>query len=92
MDVGAQAWERHATFPFTEDRRREAAIVRDAHGRRVAVAKGSPETLWSRCAKSELNLDLWRERVDAFAACAHKVVACARRSAPARAPASGRSW
>ena len=80
MDAPAPEWQRLATFPFTEDRRRETAIVRNAQGLRVAVAKGSPETLWSRSASGELDLSAWRERVDAFAAGAHKVVACASRA------------
>ncbi|HXK23501.1 MAG TPA: HAD-IC family P-type ATPase, partial [Myxococcota bacterium] len=79
VDVRARGEERLATFPFSEDRRCETAIVRDAQGRRVAVVKGSPETLWLRCAQGELELTAWRERVDAFAAGAHKVVACASR-------------
>jgi Ca2+-transporting ATPase len=71
---------RVATFPFTEDRRRETAIIQEADGSRRAVMKGSPETLLARCDASDALRTGWRERVDALAAGAHKVVGCASRA------------
>jgi len=72
--------ERIAAFPFTEDRKRETAIVRrEAGGRLVAVLKGAPETVFSM---TTLDRDAgadWLSRVEAFAATSHKVIACAWR-------------
>jgi Ca2+-transporting ATPase len=83
-----------ATFPFTEDRRRETAIVREGSGARRAITKGSAETLLARCALSQGEREAWRTRVEALAAGAHKVLACASRvladGEPAdREPSSG---
>lgn len=66
-----------ASFPFTEDRRRETAIVEAAQGARLSVMKGAPETVLARCALSPEEMRVWRERVDAFAAGGHKVIAVA---------------
>jgi Ca2+-transporting ATPase len=68
-----------AVFPFTESRRCETAIVRDAGGARRAVTKGSAETLLLRCALGADEQAAWRARVDALAAGAHKVLGCATR-------------
>ncbi|MBL8201631.1 MAG: cation-transporting P-type ATPase [Chromatiales bacterium] len=71
-----------ATFPFTEDRKRETAIIRAAGGvpaATVAVTKGAPETVVALCAEGSGDLLQWRERVEALAGTGHKVIAVARR-------------
>lgn len=71
-----------ATFPFTEDRKRETVIVRAAGGVlavNLAVTKGAPETIVALCAGGSGDLLQWRERVDALARTGHKVIAVARR-------------
>ncbi|MFP5441350.1 MAG: cation-translocating P-type ATPase [Gammaproteobacteria bacterium] len=80
-----------ATFPFTEDRRRETAIVQGDDGSRFAVMKGAPETVFARCTG---DLAGWREQVQHYAASGHKVIACAAcplapTAAPDQEPASG---
>ncbi|MGE3608278.1 MAG: cation-translocating P-type ATPase [Bacteriovoracaceae bacterium] len=58
-------------FPFTEDRRRETAIINQ-----VAYTKGSPETIISMC---KGQLQDWLEKTQVLASEGHKVIACARR-------------
>lgn len=65
-----------ATFPFTEDRRRETVVVRGDEGI-VAYTKGAPETVLAMC--SERDRAAWSERVGELAAGGHKVIACALR-------------
>ncbi|HEX6210867.1 MAG TPA: HAD-IC family P-type ATPase [Methylomirabilota bacterium] len=69
-----------ATFPFTEARRRETAIVRDQGGRLVAVSKGAAETVLAMTDAPAAERERWLERVARLAEGGHKVVACAWRS------------
>ena len=66
-----------ATFPFTEDRRRETVVIRGEHGI-VAFTKGAPETVLAMC--SERDRAEWSDRVGVLAAGGHKLIACASRS------------
>lgn len=72
-----EAVERLAAFPFTEDRRRETAIVRLADGSRAAVVKGAPETVLAMCVETPEAPDEWREQVTTYASTGHKLIACA---------------
>jgi Ca2+-transporting ATPase len=68
-----------ATFPFTEDRRRETCILREGPGKLLAATKGAPETV---LAMATLDADArgeWQRRVDQLAGTGHKVIACASR-------------
>lgn len=71
--------ERIATFPFTEDRKRETSIVRAGSGVLLAATKGAPETILALCSLSAAERQQWLARVAEFAAGAHKVIACAMR-------------
>lgn len=71
-------WETVATFPFTEDRRRETGIVR-RDGRLMAAVKGAPEVVFGQCGLDDAQLRDWERRVEAFADTGHKVIACAWR-------------
>jgi len=83
---GVQATaERLATFPFTEDRRRETAVVRQADGSLLAVVKGAPETVLSGCGMDAAQDAAWREKAAAYGATGHKVIAAASRSLDASA-------
>jgi Ca2+-transporting ATPase len=64
-----------ATFPFTEDRRRETVVI----GGDVAVAhtKGAPETVLAMCREDDRAA--WIERTAELAAAGYKVIACASR-------------
>lgn len=66
-----------ATFPFTEDRRRETVVTRSKNGI-VAYTKGAPETVLAMC--SERDRADWSARVGELAAGGHKLIACASRS------------
>jgi Ca2+-transporting ATPase len=70
--------QRLATFPFTEDRRREAAVLRLGDGSCVAVVKGAPETVLQLCPLDAAAAATWRERIGEFASAGHKVIACAQ--------------
>jgi Ca2+-transporting ATPase len=71
-------WETVATFPFTEDRKRETAVLlRD--GRLIAAVKGAPEVVFGQCGLGPTALREWQDRVDTFADTGHKVIACAWR-------------
>lgn len=70
--------QRVAIFPFTEDRRREAGIVKDKHGGVVAAAKGAPETILGMTALSPAERDDWLRKTTELASSGHKVIACAR--------------
>jgi Ca2+-transporting ATPase len=78
--AGPEADARVALFPFTEDRRRETAVWRESPGggRLLAVCKGAPETVLSRCAIDPAVAAEWRRRAGELAT-AHKVIACASR-------------
>ncbi|WP_404369460.1 cation-translocating P-type ATPase [Corallococcus coralloides] len=71
---------REATFPFTEERQRETAVVRQGAGTLLAAVKGAPERVLDLCALSEDARREWALRVDALAREGHKVIACASRT------------
>lgn len=71
------ATERLATFPFTEGRKRETAIVRSVDGDTVAVVKGASEVVLAMADDAPQG-DLGT-RAAALAAEGHKVIACAWR-------------
>jgi Ca2+-transporting ATPase len=73
-------------FPFTEDRRRETAIVATDAGRVVAT-KGSPETVLALCEGEDG--DAVRARVLALATQGRKVIACATQSMDSRVWSGG---
>ena len=70
---------RIATFPFTEDRRRETAILREPSGAVWAAVKGAPETVLATVKLDEEERQLWRRRTLDLAATGHKVIAAAWR-------------
>ncbi len=72
------AWEVVATFPFTEDRKRETTLLREGQ-RRLAAVKGAPEVIFGQCSLDPAALREWLAQVDAFADDGHKVIACAWR-------------
>ncbi|MEZ4331061.1 MAG: cation-transporting P-type ATPase [Myxococcota bacterium] len=69
--------ERLATFPFTEDRRRETALLRLPDATMIAVTKGAPELILSLCALEPSAVRDWEDRVAEWARAGHKVIACA---------------
>jgi Ca2+-transporting ATPase len=75
----SRKFERLATFPFTEDRRRETAAFRAPTGGILVASKGAPETILDVCRLTADERAAWNERVHELAAGAHKVIACASR-------------
>ena len=71
-------WETVATFPFTEDRKRETGVLR-GDGRLIAAVKGAPEIVFGQCNLGPTALREWQGRLDSFADTGHKVIACAWR-------------
>lgn len=74
-----------ALFPFTEDRKREVALV-DLEGGVRAVMKGAPEEVLGRCDLAPAERADWMRQVQALAADAHKVIAVAQRHLDPQAP------
>jgi P-type Ca2+ transporter type 2C len=71
--------DRAATFPFTESRRRETAVLL-GDGEPMAITKGSPETVLALCRMSGADSASWLEKTRALAGEGQKVLACATRS------------
>jgi len=65
------------TYPFTEDRKRETTVWRNAGGRLRAVTKGAPETILPMCRLADEERAASSARVNELAASGHKVIACA---------------
>ena len=63
-------------FPFTEDKKRESAIVETSDGR-FAFVKGSPDSIFSMVQFLPSELEEWRDHTKNFAQGGHKVLACA---------------
>jgi Ca2+-transporting ATPase len=66
-----------ATFPFTEDRRREAAIVKEDGAGLLAAVKGSPEVVLGMTTLGAAAAASWSREVARLAGAGHKVIACA---------------
>jgi P-type Ca2+ transporter type 2C len=65
-----------ATFPFTEDRRRETAVVREAGMQLLVATKGSPEVILALAGLDAADRARWDHRVRLLAEGGHKVIAC----------------
>jgi Ca2+-transporting ATPase len=70
---------RAATFPFTEDRRREVAIIQKTQGGFIAAVKGAPETVMAMARLDAEEREIWRTRTQELADTGHKIIACAYR-------------
>jgi len=67
-----------ASFPFTEDRKRETGILR-ADGALLAAVKGAPEVVLGLCTLTPEASAHWLARIHELASSGHKVIACAWR-------------
>jgi len=68
-----------ATFPFTEDRRRETGILRVGDTGFLAAVKGAPETIFAITTLGPEATAAWLARTEELGATAHKVLAVARK-------------
>lgn len=75
--AGLAGFERLATFPFTEERRRETGVFRGRSGTLTIASKGAPETIFPLCALTESDRRMWQERVRDLAQSGRKLIACA---------------
>lgn len=78
--IVADSTERVATFPFTEDRKRETAIIRRDDGQLTVAAKGAAEVILSMCRLTDDDRTAWQSKIKELAAGAHKVIAIASRT------------
>ncbi|MBL8645031.1 MAG: cation-transporting P-type ATPase [Rhodospirillaceae bacterium] len=69
-----------ATFPFTEDRRREVSVLRSSVGELTCAVKGAPETIFALTTLDPEARRLWHARTQEFASSGFKVIACAERA------------
>lgn len=70
-----------ATFPFSEDRRRETAVVQLEDQSVVACVKGAPETVLRMCHLQQDQHQRWIDAALEFAKTGHKVIGFAQRNA-----------
>lgn len=73
--AGPEPFLRVATFPFTEDRKRETAIARTPEGVVIAACKGAAEVVLEMCDLTEHERAAWEREVNTFAEEGHKVIA-----------------
>lgn len=76
----APDWEEIERVPFSEDSRRESAVVRlgrDGGGEVLASIKGSAEIVLALATLDDATRREWEERADRLAGEGHKVIACA---------------
>ena len=80
LDMVAQPihGESVASFPFTEDRKRETGILRE-DGVLLAAVKGAPEVVLGLCTLTPAASEHWLARINELASSGHKVIACAWR-------------
>ena len=81
--IGADAPHRVATFPFTEDRKRETAIIRQESGEQIVASKGAAEVILAMCRLTTNEQRDWMAKLEGLAAGAHKVIAVASRNSDA---------
>ena len=81
--IGANAPHRVATFPFTEDRKRETAIIRKETGEQIVASKGAAEVILAMCRLTTNEQCDWMAKLEGLAARAHKVIAVASRNSDA---------
>ncbi|WP_415061530.1 cation-translocating P-type ATPase [Bdellovibrio sp.] len=72
--------QRLRVFPFTEDRKREAAFVKNSQGQDICCLKGAPEMVLSMSKLSIEERAQWLEKTSRWAQDGHKVLACAQRT------------
>jgi Ca2+-transporting ATPase len=68
-----------ATFPFTEDRKRETAILKGESGKLLVATKGAAEVILEMSELGAAARGSWHEEIARLAEGAHKVIAVASR-------------
>lgn len=75
--VSSDSGQRVATFPFTEDRKRETTIIRRGAGPLTVATKGAAEIVLQMCHLTDDERNAWQTKIKELAAGAHKVIAVA---------------
>ena len=81
--IAAARPEKIETFPFTEDRKRESAILREDEGRLLVVTKGAAEVVLGMSTLDGAERAAWHGEIARLAEGAHKVIAVASREVDA---------
>lgn len=63
-------------FPFTEDRKKETAVIKDSSGRTLSAVKGAPEVIMQASTLTPQEVLLWRTKVGEWSERGQKVLAC----------------
>ncbi len=69
--------QRMHSYPFTEDRKRETAVI-EKNSEWLIATKGAPETIFSICTLTQTEKNSWLANVSALASLTYKVIACAK--------------
>ncbi|MFW7379301.1 MAG: cation-translocating P-type ATPase [Oligoflexus sp.] len=70
--------EKVAIFPFTENRRRETAVIRGDGDSLIVAMKGAPEVIFSMVELPSALVSQYQEKIKQLAREGHKLIACAR--------------
>lgn len=74
-----ETMRRLATFPFTEDRKKETSILQQSEGALLATVKGAPEVIIGQCTINKDDRENTLRLAEQLAGEGHKVIACARK-------------
>jgi P-type Ca2+ transporter type 2C len=77
QEPGEILFTRLATFPFTENRKRETCVARSPEGAVIASCKGAAEVVFGMCELTETERALWESEANSYAQEGHKVIAVA---------------
>ncbi len=76
-DINDVVPSRVQVFPFTEDRKKETALIKEARGGTLCAVKGAPEVVMQASTLTSQEITFWREKVGEWSAGGQKVLACA---------------
>lgn len=76
-DINDVVPSRLQVFPFTEDRKKETALIKEARGGTLCAVKGAPEVIMQASTLTSQEITFWREKVGEWSASGQKVLACA---------------
>ncbi len=77
-DLPVSIYHRVKSFPFTEQRKYEIAIMQQEHGNNLIVIKGAPETILANVNLTIEEKNSWSKQVDDLATQGYKIIACAQ--------------
>lgn len=69
---------RFFSYPFTEDRKKETAIIRQHDNQLLTAVKGAPEVILNQCKLADDEAKQFLDQANTLAMQGHKVIACAQ--------------